>query len=140
MARTTPSAVQAILMRDYDTVNSPSLDGFIDSASSIVDRVVLCATDKDISISTIDRELIERWLAAHFYAMSDQPYKEKETERARGVYQGLTGMYFEGTKYGQMAVTLDSSGCLSAIGKRQVAGGFWSGKPPSEQLDYVQRD
>lgn len=142
MARTTSSAVLAILLNDYDSVNAPSLTPFIDSASIIVDRVAACATAEDDTLTSEELELIERWLAAHCYASSDQPYSSKSTERASATFQGRTGMYLEGTKYGQMAITLDHSGCLAAIasGERRRAGMHWLGKPRSEQITYDQRD
>lgn len=140
VARTTSSAVQGVLLRDYDTANSPSLTPFIDSASTIVDRVAACAAVKGKTLSTTELELIERWLAAHSYAMSDQTLSSKVTVDAEAIFHGRTGMYLEATKYGQMALSLDYSGCLNAIGQRKTAGGFWLGRPPSAQTDYDQRD
>ncbi len=140
MARTTSSAVQLVLMKDYDTTNSPDLTPFIDTASAIIDRVATCATNKGITLSATELEIIERWLAAHAYAMSDMPYVKRVTGDAQATYQSKIGMYLEGTRYGQMAVATDYSGCLTAIANRKTAGAYWLGKPPSEQTDYVDRD
>jgi hypothetical protein len=140
MARTTPAAVEEVLIDDYDSINTPSLEGFIETASAIVDRVVECATRKGTTLSTAEKELIERWLSAHLYGMSDQPYKARSTLRASGQFQGETGMYLEATKYGQMAVVLDPSGCLNNLGKKNKVRAFWIGKRPSEQTDYEDRD
>lgn len=140
MARTTATAVKDILLKDYDSINQPGLEPFIETASVIVDRVVTCAAGKDITLTTEEQELIERWLSAHFYGMSDQPYTGRSTLRASGQFQGKTEMYFEATKYGQMAVSLDPSGCLDNIGKRQKVRAFWLGKRPSEQVEYRDRD
>lgn len=140
MSRTTESAVIAILGMDYDCVNQPSLTGYIDTASALVDDVVECATRKDLTISSTKLELLERWVAAHAYAMSDQPYKARSTLRASGQFQGETGMYLEATKYGQMAATLDTTGCLNALGKRMRVSAFWLGKRPSDQVDIDDRD
>ena len=142
MARTTAAAVQAVLApgKDYDTEDEPSLDPFIDTATAIVDRVEDCAVAKDRTLTDAELELIERWLAAHLYAMSDQTYASKSTAGASASFHGQTGMHLEATKYGQTALTVDYSGCLSAISKRQVARLVWLGKPPSEQLPYTDRD
>ena len=142
MARTTSTLVRAILDTggDYDTQELPSLTPFIDTASAIVDRVEACAIAKGLTLSSTELELIERWLSAHCYGQSDQPYSSRSTAGASGSFQGQTAMRFEGTKYGQMALSLDYSGCLDAIGKRQFASAFWLGKRPSAQTDYVQRD
>lgn len=138
--RTTVDAVKLLLGIDYDSTNCPSLTGYIDTASAIVDQMVECATRKGITISEELRGTIEGWLAAHAYGMVDQPYKSRSTLRAAGVFQGQTGMYLEATKYGQMAVLLDPSGCLNNIGKRNKVQGFWLGKRPSQQIDAVDRD
>lgn len=132
MARTTTEAVIALLTtgRDYDTENNPDVGQFIDTASVIVDRVRTCSSNRGKGLLDSELELVERWLAAHCYACSDQPYASKSTAGASGSFQGRTGLALEGTKYGQMALTVDYSGCLSAISKRQTAGGFWLGNSP----------
>lgn len=145
MSRTTSTLVQGVLRLgseggDYDDVENPSLDPYIDAASSIVDDVAECATNKGITLSSTKLEIIERWLAAHAYAMSDQTLKMEKTGDAVSQYQGTTGMYLTATKYGQMAVSLDSSGCLAALGNNKRAGAFWMGLAPSAQTDYEDRD
>lgn len=145
--RTNATAVEKVLLKDYDADLRPDLAPFIEAAAAIVDDVVECALDKDITIGATRQELIERWLAAHFYAVTDRPYQSKSTEGASATFQGQTAMYFEGSHYGQMAISLDPSGCLTDIQTdatsptgRSVASGFWLGKAPSEQTDYIERD
>jgi hypothetical protein len=143
MSRTTDTAVKAILLRDYDTRNSPSLDSFIETASALVDDLVDCATGKGVTFSAGRLELIERYLAAHFYQQSDKGFTSKSTGDASASYQGKTDMYLTSTLYGQTAITLDKTGCLRSIGTGQVANtarGIWLGKKPSEQLRYDERD
>jgi ATP phosphoribosyltransferase len=140
MARTSSILVQGVLAAGGDYNGSTDLTPYIDAASIIVSRIATCATNRGISLSTEELEIIERWLAAHAYAMSDQPYLEKETERARGKFQGQTKMHFEATKYGQMAMDLDYSGCLSVLNSRKFVRVDWLGKRGSEQLDVTQRD
>lgn len=138
--RTRESDVQDILGGNYDSAKSPSLKGFIASASVIVDNVTTCATRKGITVDSNTSELIERWLAAHMYMMSDKAYQSRSTRGASGVFQGQTGMRLESTDYGQTAMVLDPSGCLENINKRQIARADWLGKPPSEQIPYDQRN
>ncbi len=138
MARTTPDLVQALLQNDYGP--GVDLEPFIDTATLIVSRVASCATLKGLGLSATELEMIERWLAAHFYVMSDQVLASKSTNGASGSFQGQTGMSLESSKYGQAAMNVDYSGCLTAIAKRQFAGGFWIGKRPSEQIPYQQRN
>lgn len=140
--RTTAAKVKSILLDDFDSVDEPSLTAFIETACVMVNRVETCAITRGKSLTVAELELVERWLAAHCYAMSDQPLSSKSTEGASGNFQGQTGMYLEATKYGQMAMKIDWSGCLEAIAKpeRKVAGGVWLGRPPSAQTPYNQRD
>jgi len=143
MSRTNDAAVLALLApnRDYNTADAPSLQPFIDTASSMVDDLVDCAAERGITLPSVKLELIERWLAAHFYKVSDRPYASKNTEGAGGAFDGKTGMYLESTIYGQTAMRLDPSGCLDAIGgsQRKVADILWLGKPPSAQIPWYDR-
>jgi hypothetical protein len=142
MSRTKAQAVEDVLSAggDYDAVGKPNLAPFIDAANAIVSRVATCATSKGVTLSTSELELIERWYAAHCYATSDRPYANRSTSGAGGSFQGQTGKYTEATFYGQMAMSLDFSGCLKAITMGQRAGAVWLGKPKSEQIDYGDRD
>jgi hypothetical protein len=142
MARTTAVNVKELLLQDYDAAGAPSLKPFIDTANVIVNRVATCAADKSLSLTAAELELVERWLAAHFYAVSDKPYASKSTAGASASFHGQTKMYLEATLYGQTASRIDRSGCLAALAaeKRAVAGGFWLGKEPSAQTAYWDRD
>lgn len=151
-ARTDPAHVQAILVKDYDAVNQVDLTPYIATASAVVDRVVSDAqTKKNITLSDgphlvagdsigTEAELIERWLAAHFYAVSDKPYTQKSTDKASASFNGQTAQGFEATLYGQMAMRVDWSQCLRNLDQQQRARGVWLGKPPSQQIDYDQRN
>lgn len=139
MSRTTAAAVKETLNRDYDSIDEPSLDTYIDTAAALVSQMVQCATRKGVTIDDELQELIMRWLAAHAYALSDRTYKGRSTLRASGQFDSQTGMHLEATTYGQMAVNLDPSGCLESIGKRTRVRAFWLGRRPSEQTDVVDR-
>lgn len=138
MARTTSASVEGILLAAYD--GTSSLTPFIDSATSIVDQVSSCATRRGVSLTTAQLELIERWLAAHLYAMSDQIAESERNLNASVKYQGKTEMNLDSTKYGQTAKMMDHSGCLNALGNRKVARVIWLGRAPSEQTAYEDRD
>lgn len=143
MSRTNANAVKNLLRAgstnsDYD--GTTDLGQFIDTANVIVTRVNTCASDKDITLSSTELELIERWLAAHYYVMSDQVRESKRTGDAESKYQGKTGKNLEASKYGQTAMDLDPSGCLASLNNRKIASMFWAGKTPTEALDYDERD
>lgn len=138
MARTTAEKVRAVLNRDYDSRREPSLTPYIEAASALVDD----AAAADTSLSSSRLEKVERWLAAHFYKVSDKPYLEKWTGDAKAKYDGATGKYLEATLYGQTAVALDTSGYLAGLaqgGLRRQAGTAWLGKTFRQQTDYEDR-
>lgn len=141
MPRTTAAKVQGVLQGDYDAEGAPSLTPFIETATSLTDEVATKAAAKGVSLGSARLELIERWLAAHFYAVSDQPFASNVTKGAEAVYQGKTGMGLESRFYGQHAMLLDTSGVLRAMNSPAGrASAAWLGKAPSEQTDYDQRD
>lgn len=126
MARTTADAVQGILApSNYD--GATDLEPFIETATVVVDQVVECATRKGLTLSDALLERVECYLAAHFYGHSDQFYQSRSTQGASGSFQGQTQMGFEGSQYGQTAIRLDTSGCLSAINRGARAGMKWLG-------------
>ena len=129
-SRTTSGAVAGVLGGNHD--GSTLLTPYMDSANPIVTRTAACATGKGITLSAIELELIERWLAAYFYTIMDPLYTSKNTADAGGS--------FNPRSYLEAAYAIDYSGCLKAIIERKTAGMMWLGKPPSEQLPYEQRD
>lgn len=136
MSRTTVTAVAGVLARNWD--GTTGLQPFIDAASSIVDDAV--TNDEDGVLNSNNTELIERWLAAHFYHCSDPVYQGKNSNKAGGQFQGTSAMAMDGSRYGQMAKRLDPSGWLEAVDSKGVIGAAWLGKAPSDQIDYVDRD
>lgn len=136
MARTTVGAIKELLDINYDTVNNPSLNPYLLMASAFVDRVIDCATEKGISLTTTEKELLERAMGAHFYTKTDPVYQSRSTLSA-------SGSFVRDPKtpepYKDMAISLDPSGCVAALLNRQTASGFWLGKNPSEQTDYEDR-
>ena len=128
MPRTTSNSVKNILGANYD--GTTPLHPFVITASSLVNKVA----GKDLTgvLSSDDLELIERWLAAHFYGHADQFYQQRSTGRASGGFQGQTAMVFNSTQYGQTALALDVTGELARIQQqattgKQKAGILWGG-------------
>lgn len=145
MIRTTITKVIKVLGDDYGKLRNrddPDMDTYIETANAMVDDLALCADAKGLPLTAERLELIERWLAAHSYKQSDKDYIARSTASASGTFAGKTEMYLESTLYGQTAVNLDTSGCLSTVagGARKVATLDWGGKPPSDQIPYHQRD
>ena len=137
--RTTEDAVKGILNKDYGPLpdgSLPSLIPYIDTASSVVDDAEQCASDYGEAWPSGKAELIERWLAAHFYTKMDPTYSSRTTGRASGQFirdPQVPEPYKDG------AQMLDPTGCVSAILNRKMIRGGWLGKPPSDQTTAEQR-
>lgn len=140
MARTTAIAVKGILLQDYDTEAEPSLTPFIDTANALTSRLATAASADGNDLSVAELELIERWLAAHFYTISDQKYQESTTADAEAVYQGRTEMGLEATTYGQQALVLDWSGNLTSLSRHHRARGVWLGSTATEAQTFDERN
>jgi len=141
MARTSSSAVQAILGPNYDAEAATDVSPFIATATAVVDRISSEASGRGLTIDSTMLEIIERWLAAHYYGISDQFYSSRSTDGASGSFQGQTQMGFDATLYGQQAKRLDWTGTLAAMDSNAgVPQMVWLGKPPSTQLAYEDRD
>lgn len=113
MSRTTSSAVGKLIELD----STVPVTVFIDTAAELVDEV--CA-DSDYSDTRL--ELIERWLAAHFYQIR---LRKVTSEKAGDVGQGYTyntGLMLASTEYGQQAMMLDTAGGLARLSKQMEAG------------------
>lgn len=138
MARTSAALVKELLQRDYDLRNNPPLTVHINSASMIVDRMVVCATNKGFTYTDDELEMIERWVAGYRYTHTNPVYNSKSTDgRSAGfLRQDSQNPYKKG------AEELDPSGCLIALLalKRARIGMTWLGKRPSEAIDYPERD
>lgn len=143
MARTTAELVKEVLAPggDYNLRTNPSLTVFINSASVLVNKVIsLAANNEEEGLTTDQAQLVETWLAAHMYCMSDQTYASKSTAGASASFHGQTGLKLDATKYGQMAKVIDTTGYLTSLSENLSASMTWLGKPVSEQIAYEERD
>ena len=135
--RTTAEQVSAIV--EVDT--SISLTPFIEVASALVDEV--CAT-VEAGYADARLELIERWLSAHFICIRDP---QASSEKAGSVGQSLQNkvdLHFNQTRYGQMALLLDTSGTLAALqaqaeGKGVLTASLTSLGPVSDEDADIDR-
>lgn len=138
--RTTEQAVRDILQKDYDCGNAAPLTPYIESVIPTIDRLIACATKKGKAYTPSELELLERWLGAHAYGMSDKSYTQRSNLRASGSFEGQTGMGLEGTRYGQFALDmLDPFGCLEQLNTKARTQVFWGGKRRSEKTDFEDR-
>lgn len=118
MATRTTQAEVVKLLEETALPEDLDLTPFIESANSLVDGVCL---DSDYTDNRL--ELIERWLAAHFYSVKDPRTKQEAAKGLTETYEGQTkyGLLF--TRYGQQAMVLDIDGNLAKIDATGVGKG-----------------
>ena len=120
--RTSSEAVAAIIL--VDTSNTPDLSPFIDTANAMVSQacVIDLASGVATGYSDAHLELIERWLAAHFYAIRDPRIQSQGFGGASGAFQGQTQFNLASTSYGQQALLLDYQGGLARLSEHVAKG------------------
>lgn len=126
--RTTAKAVADILNNNYDP--RIQLTPFIQTASVFVDDLVTEAATQSVPFSTGKRELVERWLAAYFYTVSDALYTSSSAGGASGSFLR------DGNEYLKTAAALDPTNTLMADIASNSAKGMWAGTEPSGWVDY----
>lgn len=123
MPRTTKTLVANIIELDPEAVpNDAAMEGFILAANELVTECCAGANGPSSSYSDARLELIERWLAAHFYTTRDP---RLASEGAGGIsvsYQSTVGFGFDASHYGQMAVRLDTNGGLARLNEDMKKG------------------
>lgn len=116
MPRTTPAAVRSIA-KIKASITDAALAVFIEAANSIVTRLCLLSGYDDPTL-----ELIERWLAAHFYHVFDPRRVDEKVDVLSATYEGKSGMNLNFTRYGQQAMLLDTAGNLAML-QREITQG-----------------
>lgn len=129
--RTNEDAVKETLLGDYDTKKNYSLMPFIETASVIVDQMAEVATESETPYSDSMLEILERWLAAHFYVQGDPSYTARSTLGASGSYTGQFAMGLDNSRYGQQFRFLDYRRTIDEVTASEadtpIAEGYWGG-------------
>lgn len=135
--RTSAEAVEKIIEVDELITD---LDPFILSANKLVTK--FCASE---DYDDEELEMIERWLAAHFYAIRDPRITQEAIGPIRENKQVQLGLHFNVTTYGQHALVLDYHGGLATLQKNITkgtktpqVGAYWLGGSPSEIEDILR--
>jgi hypothetical protein len=122
--RTTPEAVQEILLNNYD--GETNLEPFITAAAMVVGRRL--AT---LAYTADELAEIERWLAAHFATVPEGQLRAEQAGQARDDIAIKIDLGLDQTTYGQTARVLDTLGGLAGVGAPQKrVKFFWAGKHP----------
>ena len=116
MARTTATEVLAI-MDNCQVSEADITNHYIPTANALVTDIL----GDDTEIGDTLLEDIERWLTAHLITVSRW---RTTTDEAIGVvrvkYTGQFGKMLESTPYGQMVLTLDTTGKMGRSGKQRA--------------------
>jgi hypothetical protein len=141
MSRTTSDAVKKLV--EVDATISTDLAPFIETASSLVDDVVATAKKSDGSdyYTAPKLELIERWLAAHFYTIRDNRPASEKAGSVSVNYQYEIGKMLSSSMQGQTALMLDTAGGLASLskqsedGKPRKVGAYYLGSSDLHDID-----
>lgn len=118
MSYTSDAQVKSIADIDDAIDTTP----FIETAHALV--VLLCEGDKgpDPAYDAAHLELIERWLAAHFYHILDMRAASEKAGSVAISYQHEVDLLLHQTMYGQQAMILDVNGGLANHNKEVEDG------------------
>ncbi len=102
-----------------DDITTAIADIFILAANQLTNKV---ETEGGLTDADILKE-IERWLSAHFIAIREPQAKSERAGDVAQTVQEKVDLYFAQTRYGQMALLLDTTGTLAELQRDTVEGG-----------------
>lgn len=113
--RVNASEVRQILQNCTESdVNNQTMDTFITAANAVINKTF----EGDTTIGTVLLKEIEKYFTAHIVTSTIRRMaKEEEIQDARVVYTGVWKEGLSSTPYGQMVLTLDTSGKMAKAGK-----------------------
>jgi hypothetical protein len=124
---------------DWDADTWPDLDEFIDPANELVTEccVTRVATGGLTPYTDHRLLLIEKYLSAHFYHISDQRSASETVTGVGQMFQYKLGLGLDVTTYGQQVKRLDTYGFLASLDSvandvklPRAAGIMYLGTPP----------
>ncbi len=105
MAQIEPDDVKKIIDTD---LTDAVIGTYIDDAYDFADGI------------SITSDLVVKYLTAHLIATHrDRPVKSEEAGGAKVVYEGVFGIGLLSTMYGQMAISMDTTGALSLLANQK---------------------
>ena len=111
--RVTATEVKAIL--DNSSLSDAIVDNYIIDANALVNSVL--GTGTSVLLTSI-----ERWMAAHMISCTRERMAQKEGAGGAYIeYVGTTGKELSSTPYGQMVLTLDTTGAMASLGLRKAS-------------------
>lgn len=127
--RTTPDRIRSICR----VKKADDLTEFMDAANQLVTNLCSNAGYDDDKLARI-----ETWLAAHFYCILRPRRAQENVGQLQSSIETKVDLGLNVTRYGQMAMQLDTAGKLAAsnnmmqnILPRKIAA-LWLGRPPCQ--------
>lgn len=126
MANTTDAAVQVLLGDWYNS--DYAVTPFVNTANVVVAKHCV-----DENLTAAELEVIERYLAAHFYCITHRRSISEKADVVAESKQHVEDLGFDATEFGQTAKRLDWSGALAALdnatkkGLRRSVSVSWAG-------------
>ena len=123
--RVTVAEVKQIMDSVDSSLSDANFTIHINAANRIITKLVTAS-----EMSTADLKECERWLSAHFVAMGADPIANME--RAATVEQRLDhklDLGLNNTRYGQMAMMIDTSNALSSSNKGRKKASMYTLNP-----------
>ena len=115
MARTTATEVKQIL--DNSTLADAIVDAYIIAANALVTKLL-----SGKGLGDVLMEEIERWLTAHMISVTRERMGAKEEAGGAKIeYTGTYGQALKSSPYGQMVMTLDTTGNMAASGGKKAS-------------------
>lgn len=113
-----------------DDLDDEDFDPHIEAASLLVDELLV--DSPTFTYTAARREMVERYLAAHFYTVRVGQVTEEQAGPVREKVAFKIDLYLANTKYGQQAIILDTGGNLARWQAVVAAGG-----PRATTLTYL---
>ncbi len=133
--RTTEDRIKSICK----VKTSHDLTEFMEAANQMVDALCL---DSEYTDAVLAR--IETWLAAHFYCILAPRRKQENVGQLQSTIESEVDLGLNVTRYGQMAMQLDTDGNLAANNNtvqtriRRTISALWLGTPSSDTETEVE--
>ena len=113
--RTTVARVLTIL--GETDISEIDIESYIGASNTFTTAQLGTSTLGDLVL-----EEIERWMTAHMISVSRQRMgKKEEAGSAKIEYIGIYGSMLNSTPFGQMVISLDTTGKMAAIGKKTAS-------------------
>lgn len=136
--RTSKANIEEIIELDAEIIpDDPAMLPFITVANELVTEACTGDEGPTTDYSAARLELIERWLAAHFYTNRDPRAVNEKAGTVGAAFQSKVDLGFSTSHYGQTAMRLDTNGGLAKINEdtkkgKPTVGVFWPGTYPED--------